>query len=394
MRPGKELAAMAAAALVCAGCGEKEYIDREAVAFGYRGEDVKSTNMLYLAVSPTVTNWVPERVLAVFERYEWTKDELALLKDSGTTTPGAYYDALPAGFTRDKEMDGPWYTYWVKDAEAFGEKGTAGTIGHFDEDKKKWETGESYFSSYWKTAEEAEAALARLETTIVSNYHPKKVYKFPGTFVAEYTRLCAVAVVGARADGKRVCMLNLRDKCEIGCGNWEDVASQKERLERYRYSKALEKWRADSKAAAEANHAAVEKAMDEKGLSGFSDGAEKQDAGDGRRVAIVQGTEAEGEPQAIWDAAADRAIKAYGAKLKGGPVKQAIDAAGGQWWSAEWESDTHEGRVDAAFPGAGEDGVKQPAQWRAIAIEKLLPGFALPAKPEKPESRAEGASAK
>ncbi|MBQ5530622.1 MAG: hypothetical protein IIT98_01270, partial [Kiritimatiellae bacterium] len=80
-------AAAAAAAFALAGCGEREYVDPEALAFGYKGLDLKSTNTMYLAVSAAETNWVPERVLSVFEKYDWAPEEKALLTAAGAPVP-------------------------------------------------------------------------------------------------------------------------------------------------------------------------------------------------------------------------------------------------------------------------------------------------------------------
>ena len=256
MKPAHHTAIALAAALLAAGCS-KEYIDEEALSFGYKIEDAKSTNLVFLVASPGVTNWVPERVIDVYASYEWSKDELALVAAAQAVEPSGEIEKIPDGFAKD--LSGAWLTFWEKKAECFGEKGVTGFIAHFDEDRNVWETGESYFSCYWDTEEEALAALARIEKAVASGFAPKKFHKFAGGWVAEYVRLCATCIVGRKADGRWSCMFDFRDKCRPGCGTWYAEEEQQTRYDNYRHAKALKAWREKTDGILKANHEDVAK---------------------------------------------------------------------------------------------------------------------------------------
>lgn len=370
-------AAAAAAAFALAGCGEREYVDPEALAFGYKGLDLKSTNTMYLAVSAAETNWVPERVLSVFEKYDWAPEEKALLAAAGAPVPCEALAEFPAGYA--KEAEGPWYSYWSRAAESFGEKGKTGAIAHFNREKNVWELGETYFSSYWKTREEAFEALGRLEKKIAEGFGPKKFHRFDAGWVAEFVRLCATGVAGQRADGTWTCMLNLRDKCNDGCGPWVGEEEQRERLDEYEYKVALAAWRKKRDGAAAENHAAVEKEMAAKGLAGFGGAGSAVPGYGGGFAEYVQGAESNATIQALWDEKTAGIEKMFGGKIKGEVARQASGEEGGEWWSAAWEGGLHEGRLDvASSPGSGGQ-----AMWRIIAAEKTMPGCEVPPPPER-----------
>ena len=155
------LAPIAAAALSIAGYGMANAEPSEAESFGYFGRDlVDATNMTYIVLSPSVTNYVPERVITVMEQYKLSDGEKGALAAAGVLMPGASVKVFPAGYK--KESSEPWFTVWTKPTESFGFKGVAGVLSHFDEDAGKWETSETYFSSYWKTRGEAMVAFRKL----------------------------------------------------------------------------------------------------------------------------------------------------------------------------------------------------------------------------------------
>ena len=70
--------AVAAVAALVAGCGENE-----AKKFGYKGADLAEEEMMFFSTGPSVTNWVPARVLNVFEDYPISPEESALIKAAG-----------------------------------------------------------------------------------------------------------------------------------------------------------------------------------------------------------------------------------------------------------------------------------------------------------------------
>ena len=60
-------------AVAMAGCNMKE--PTEAEKFGYKGQDIEnSESKNFIVISPAVTNWVPERVLSVVEKYDYSAD--------------------------------------------------------------------------------------------------------------------------------------------------------------------------------------------------------------------------------------------------------------------------------------------------------------------------------
>lgn len=397
-------AAAAAFALgaVLAGCGGPGAEPTEAERLGYKGEDlVDQTNLTFLVTSPTTTNWVPERVVSVFEKYEFTEDELSVVEALGVLMPGESYPALPEGYA--KETDEPWFAYWTRPVENFGLKGVVGVLTHFDEDRNVFETGESYFSSYWDTREDALAALAKVRAVFEEKFRVKKFHEISDGWVAEYVRLGLMGVVGQKADGKWSCMIDVRDKCRSGCGAWEPVDVQRERRARYEYTKAMKAWRVAVADVLAKNHEAVVAAMEAKGLAGFGAEAVVNDAPDGRKVKALFG-QCDGAADAlsltnlietVWGERVAEVEKAIGVKLEGDIAKQGEDGVDA-WWSATGKSDLFEVRVDVAVPVVPPAPEPQPAetedeqpppemrptgQWRILFLEAFQPGMALPPRP-------------
>jgi hypothetical protein len=86
-------------------------------------------------------------------------------------------------------------------------------------------------------------ALETMKKTVAEKFAPKKIYDFHNCWVAEYLRMRVMCVVGLKADGSWSCMLNIQDKNRAGCGQWEPVEAQQERLDEYKYRKAVKAWK-------------------------------------------------------------------------------------------------------------------------------------------------------
>lgn len=394
---------------VLAGCGGPGREPTEAELLGYKGEDlVDQTNLTFLVTAPAITNWIPERVVSVFEKYEFTEDELGVVEALGVLMPGESYPALPEGYAT--ETDGPWFAYWTKPVESLGFKGVVGVLTHFDEDKKVYETGESYFSSYWESKEEALAALAKIRAVFAEKFRVKKFHEISDGWVAEYVRLGLMGVVGQKADGKWSCMIDVRDKCRTGCGAWESIEEQADRRARYDYAKAMKAWKTAVADVLEKNHDAVVSAMEARGLAGFAGlGAETAagDSADGRKVKVVTGTcdsatDALSLTNAIesaWNDCVATVEKAVGVKFEDAVSKQGEEGVEA-WWSAMGKNDLFEVRLDVAVPVAPPATEPQPAdtedgeqsspemperpsgQWRIIYVEVFQPGLEMPPRPE------------
>ena len=177
----KKLMIVAAAAALFAGC------QKEAERFGYKGVDLADDDLMFFTTGPTVTNWVPARVLSVCEEYPMSAEESALVVAAGVIAPGEPLEKVPEGYAKDS--DEPWFAMWRKEAENFGRKGVNGFISHWNEDKNVWETSETYFSSYYPDEAGALAALAETRKIVGSQFSPKKFYDFDKCWVAEYLRL-------------------------------------------------------------------------------------------------------------------------------------------------------------------------------------------------------------
>ena len=216
---------MIAAAMVAlfAGCGENE-----AKKFGYKGVDLSDNGKMFFTAGLAVTNWVPTRVLSVSEEYPMSPDETAVIAASGVITPSDSFEKVPDGYAKASEE--PWFVTWTKESENFGRKGVNGFISHWDEDKNVWETSETYFSSYYSDEASALAALAETRKAFAEKYSPKRFHDFDKCWIAEYLRLRVMCLVGQKPDGTWSCMLDINDKCRPGCGQWEPVELQAERL--------------------------------------------------------------------------------------------------------------------------------------------------------------------
>ena len=165
----KKLMIIAAAAALFAGCGS------EAEKFGYKGADLKDDSEMFFSTGPTVTNWVPARVLGVVEKYPITEAEAAIIKEAGIIDPGAPLETIPEGY--EKRTEEPWFTVWAKnDVEHFGFKGSNGFVAHYNDEKNVWETGETYFSSYYDDEAPALETLAEMRKVVAKGYAPKRFW--------------------------------------------------------------------------------------------------------------------------------------------------------------------------------------------------------------------------
>ncbi len=383
----KKLMMIAAAAALVAGCGENE-----AKRFGYRGADLDVDDMMFFSTGPLVTNWVPARVLNVCEKYEMSAAEDALIKAAGVIVPSSTFTDAPAGYS--KLSVEPWFTTWTKDSENFGRKGVCGFISHFDEDKKVWLTSETYFSSYYDDKDSALAALADLKKKIADGFAPKRFHEFDNCWIAEYLRLRVMCLVGQKADGKWSCMLDINDKCNPGCGQWEGVQAQAERLANYKYRKQFAQWKAKKDALVAANHEAIEKIRLARGLELLGEDAQSFEAVDGRkvlqRVGMCQAAEVKDRVQ-FWKQKLDELARCTGVAFA--DDKSAQDVPSGHVvWGIAASNDIYEVRLDMAFAPAldaaaeapGEETPSPIVEWRELCIEKTLPRFAIPSRPKPP----------
>ncbi len=387
------LAPIAAAALSIAGYGMANAEPSEAESFGYFGRDlVDATNMTYIVLSPSVTNYVPERVITVMEQYKLSDGEKGALAAAGVLMPGASVKAFPAGYK--KESSEPWFTFWTKPTESFGFKGVAGVLSHFDEDAGKWETSETYFSSYWKTREEAMVAFRKLREDFKGR-GVKKFYDFESCWVAEYLRLSVMCVVGQKADGKWSCMLDFHDKCESGCGPWEDVESQTARLKAWKYARALKAWKAAVEAAKAKSHSIVMDAMKAASLPGYPNAVDVATSTDGLPVKAVFGQASAAESDApaeavgrqVWAERVADVAKSLGLAFGGSPEVQTVDGAG-ILLGADWQNEFFAVRLDVAVPypfkpESGGETVLREVQWRIVFCELVHKSVEIPRRPER-----------
>ncbi len=390
----KKLIIAAAAAALFVGCGENE-----AKKFGYRGADLDEGDMMFFSTGPTVTNWVPARVLSVCEEYPVSAEESALILAAGVITPSSSLEQIPEGYV--KQHDEPWFVTWQKDSECFGRKGVNGFISHFDEDKNIWLTSETYFSSYYDDQASALAALADMRKQISApKFAPKKFYDFDNCWVAEYLRMRVMCLVGQKADGKWSCMLDINDKFKPGCGQWEPVPSQESRRAEFKYRKDIAAWKATRDEIVAANHDAIEKLRAERGLTLLGEGVKPVPAGDGRQVHQNFGSlsaEEAGEREAFWKTKLDALALAAGVKFD--QEREVQSAPSGHIvWGIAASSDIYDVRLDMAFPppppsaeakgeAEGEEPMEYPqvVEWRELVIEKVLPGFEIPPRPQPPK---------
>ena len=386
---------MIAAAMVAllAGCGENE-----AKKFGYKGVDLSDNGKMFFTTGQGVTNWVPARVLSVCEEYPRSADETALIAAAGVITPSDSFEKVPDGYAKASEE--PWFVTWTKESENFGRKGVNGFISHWDEDKKVWETSETYFSSYYSDEASALAALAETRKAFAEKYSPKRFHDFDKCWIAEYLRLRVMCLVGQKPDGTWSCMLDINDKCRPGCGQWEPVELQAERLADYKYRKAMAAWKAEKEKVLAENHAAVEKIRLEKGLSLLGEGAREFDSEDGRKAYIRVGTcdaASVANKVEFWKEKAAALAAATGVVFEGEPTSEA-DPSGYVVMGALATNVIYDVRLDMAFPptaaasegekpenAEGEPAPKPPVEWRELCFEKMLPGFAIPPRPQPPK---------
>ena len=375
----------------------------EARAFGYKGDDLAAaTNVSYVVTGAAVTNWIPERVLTVVEDYPFTANEKKVLELSGALCPGASYEKIPEGFAKDG--DEPWFTWWTKKVTSFGLEGRTGLLTHYDEDRRIWESSESYFSSYSATKEEAEKKLAAVREALAASCGVLKFHSLQNGWIAEYVRLCVMGVVGQRPDGTWSAMLDLHDKCNYGCGRWEPVAEQQARRDNYEYAKAVRAWQAKVREIVEKNRAAVAKKAEEAGLAGFPEAEQTGTAGNGLPMMGLFGRTDPAETdeaaarlfESMWNERVAAVTNALGVVAQGEVAKQDFPGMGAQW-SLTFVGDLYQARLDAALPvmpepappAEGEEAAEAPAEkpsvscpWRILFVENLQPGFVLPTKPQ------------
>ena len=395
----KKLMMFAAVAALVAGCAKNE-----AERFGYKGADIADDDNMFFTTGPTVTNWVPARVLSVCEEYPMSPDEAAIIEAAGIIAPGEPLEKVPEGYVNDS--DEPWFAMWRKESENFGRKGVNGFISHWNEDKNVWETSETYFSSYYPDEAGALAALAETRKIIAEKFSPKRFHDFDKCWIAEYLRLRVMCLVGQKPDGTWSCMLDITDKCRAGCGQWEPVEAQAERLAEYKYRKAMVAWKAEKAKVLEANHAAVEKIRTEKGLA-LLDGAREFESEDGRKAYIRVGTcdaAAVTNKVEFWKEKSAALAAATGVAFDGEPTTEDVPS-GYTIMGATASNDIYDVRLDIAFPPPAEVGEesdksaekaegenaeeeqaqKPPVEWRELCFEKLQPGLAIPQRPQPPQ---------
>lgn len=369
----RNLIAIAAFAAIIAGCSDKSS-PTEAELFGYKGADIEDQDdKMYFSSTAGVTNWVPTRVLQVSEKYDFSADELALVKAAGIITPSDSFEKLPAEFAEQTKE--PWFTSFTKDAEAFGRKGVVGFLAHFDADKNVWSTGENYFSTYYGSEADARKALAGLEPEI-AKFNPKKFYHFDNAWVAEYLRLRVMALCGQRPDGKWTCMLSINDKCRPGCGPWEPVEAQQARINEIEYGKKIKAWREVLAKTAAENHKAVLAKAAQLKIPLFGDEVKPQLANDGRMVYVRGGDllMSNTVEQVQWDERVKTLESATNVKL-GEITKHDYDQY--DVWFATGSNDLFLVRLDIAFPKPQTNAVDRVAvgEYRELCFEQFQKGY-------------------
>ena len=232
----------------------------EAELFGYKGADIKKRKRPAESffIVGGVTNVLPARVLSVFEKYDFEPAETSLVAAAGIIQPSEPFKTIPAGY--EKLFVEPWFVTWAKDSEAFGLKGKCGFVSHYNEDLDTWETGEAFFTSHWKTRDEALAALETIRLALETQYGAKKFYLFENSWAAEYRRLRVMGCVDLNAKGLWSAMLSVQDKNRPGCGIVESVEDQQEMLESYLKAKK-EKLEREAAAAAASDVSAPAEAV-------------------------------------------------------------------------------------------------------------------------------------
>ena len=332
-------------------------------------------------------------------------DETALIAAAGVIAPGEPLEKAPEGY--EKSTEEPWFVMWTKKSSNFGREGVNGFISHWNEDKNVWETSETYFSSYYSDEAGALKALDETRKAIADKFSPKKFHDFDKCWVAEYVRLRVMCIVGQKPDGTWSCMLDINDKCRTGCGQWEPVEAQAERLADYKYRKAMVAWRAEKAEVVKKNHEAVEKIRAEKGLALLGEGSREFDADDGRKAYVLSGAcDASSVTNKLefWKAKADALAAATGVAFEGEPTTE-DDPSGYTIMGASASNDIYDVRLDIAFPppaqvgeedgkpaekAEGENAEEEQApkpmvEWRELCFEKMQPGLAIPPRPQPPQ---------
>lgn len=375
-------------AVVICGCDKGP---SEAELFGYKGEDLNEEEQHYFLTGSGETNYVPARVLNVYESYELTSNELAVIAAAGVIAPGQSLSKIPDGY--EVQEKGPWFTIWTKKAENLGFKGVNGFISHFNEDKKVWETSETYFSSYWDSKEAAEKALSAVKEAI-RGYGAKKFHDFSDSWIAEYVRLRVMGVVGQKPDGKWSCMLDIQDKCLVGCGQWESEKDQQERLNHYVYAKEKKIWKATVEKMIADNHSKVAARRVKEGLGelkGYSDWVLGDDS---RYITFKSGEfQSTNDVQAVslWQEIDKEIASTTGIDLGEKPKMQKVNDIYNVISQTKM-NDLYTVRIDIAIPDVKITAEMPPeqiealknmsGQWRIVIIENMLDGMKLPPKPE------------
>ena len=375
-------------ALVICGCCKGP---SEAELFGYKGEDLNDDEQHYFLTGSGETNYVPARVLNVYESYELTSNELAVIAAAGVIVPSKLLQEIPAGYKVEEK--GPWFTIWTKEAENLGFKGVNGFISHFNDDKKVWETSETYFSSYWDSKEAAEKALATVKETL-KGYGVKKFHNFSDSWIAEYVRLRVMGVVGQKPDGKWSCMLDIQDKCAIGCGQWEGEKEQQDRLNHYVYAKEMKSWKVTVDKMIAGNHSKIAAKRAEKGLGELKGYSDWVLGDDNRYITFKSGefaTTNDVRAVALWEELGKDIAAATGIELGAKPEMQKVNdvysvislVKMNELYTVRADVAIPEVVTNAEMPPEQIEAMKNmPGQWRIIIIENMLDGMKLPKKPE------------
>ena len=367
--------------------------DPELVRFGYVGLDAEAdTNRLFFVTPPCETNWVPARVLCVYEDYAYSADERALLAAAGVVTPAATLAEVPSGYAR--RYDEPWFVGWERPAEQLSFTGAAGFLSRYDEDAALWRVGNSYFSSYWADEAEALSALAKLKTE-VAKFRPRAFHGFGGGWVAEYVRLLVIALAGRRPDGTWSCMLEFKDKKGDGCGEWMPVDGQRKRLSDYRYGKALKAWRETVEKARRDNRAAIDRSRDARGLGPLPEVFSTYPQEDGRTVQVMFGGFACVVPESDIEAtnamkAAWSERRAFVEAVSGVKLSETAEAGrlpgGHVLWCASGANELYDARLDMAYPTrdtgpAGGGAIPTNGEYRVLLFERTQSGVRIPPCP-------------
>ena len=400
-----------AAAAVFAGCDAPKSPEQlEAEAFGYRGIDLQElseTNFFATAVG--ATNWIPARVMAVYENYDFGPKEQALVKAFNVLQPSIKLSQIPEGYALEEAA--PWLQVWGKKTEVFGFEGISRFYAHFNEDKNVYELGSMMFSTYSKSVDEANAKLLEIRESLVNSadFAPLKIYEFPegDKFVAEYLRVSLIALVGKKSDDVWSTMVTISDKSDMGCGQWESVAEQQDRRNRYNYRKALAQWKVDVAELWKENHAACVAQLKSAGLAGFDEKIVWRVNPNNANMYCIMTDAFCVEPSNPRDAA-EKALAACREKIKNAiglelpEEKQVTNYEMGdvELWCIEAEQAPYFVRLEMAIPLAAEENATETAreeevcshaemrgQWRIVCFEGLADGRMLPAKPVDPDTQ-------